>query len=278
MKKKIRLDVFLSTGGHSRSREAAKREILSGWVRVDGETVREPSRLVMGDESVTVERPGGRFVSRGGEKLFKALKEFNIDLKGKNAADLGASTGGFTDCMLREGASIVYSVDVGYGQFDYNLRKDARVILMERTNVKDLCNEDFDHTIEFIAADLSFISILKVYPRIRDLFPGAEGIFLIKPQFEAERNENKKGVIKKIETHRIVVRRVLSALLEMGMTFRGLIYSPLKGPAGNIEFLLHVFISENSTGCEIPDTIVSIIDRTVEDAHKMLMGKHHEKY
>lgn len=271
MNSKVRLDIFLSRQGMSASREAARREIIAGWVRVNGETVRQPARLVAGTEAITVERPGGVFVSRGGEKLLKALRHFGINLAGKVAVDLGASTGGFTDCMLREGALMVYAVDVGYGQFDYTLRMDPRVRLMERTNVRDLVPADFDREVDFIAADLSFISIAKVYGNIMALFPGGCGIILIKPQFEAMKGEHKKGVIRKAGTHREVLGRVMTSLTGAGMIVRGLTWSPIRGPKGNIEFLLWFQNreSEGAAGFSGPE-LERLIDETVEDAHREL--------
>ena len=174
-KKKVRIDSHLAVNGLSRSREKAKKEILAGWVKVNGETVRDPSRLIQGDEDIAVARPGGEFVSRGGEKLSLALEVFNISLRDKTAVDLGASTGGFTDCMLKNGARKVYAVDVGYGQLDYSLRVDKRVVVMERTHVNTLKRDDFTEKIEFFAGDLSFISILKVSGTVQRLFPLCEG-------------------------------------------------------------------------------------------------------
>lgn len=173
--------------------------------------------------------------------------------------------------MLREGAERVYAVDVGYGQFDYSLRNDSRVMLRERTNVRDLVPADFDREIDFVAADLSFISISKVYENIMALFPKAQGIILIKPQFEAERSEHKKGVIRKAETHREVLKRVMKSLTGMGMIVRGLTYSPMKGPKGNIEFLLWFQNRESEgvvgmTGLELE----RLVDDTVDEAHREL--------
>jgi len=265
--KKIRLDVYLSGRGLSVSREKARKEIISGWVRVNGETVRDPSRNIRESDDVKVERPGGIFVSRGGDKLKHALTYFNITLEGMTAADLGASTGGFTDCMLRAGAARVFSVDVGYGQLDYSLRTDPRVSVMERKNVRHLAGDDFDADVNFVTADLSFISITRVFENIRELFPRASGVILIKPQFEAERSEHKKGVVRKAEIHVSILARVLASLAEKGMVYRGLTFSPVKGPAGNIEFLL--YFSMDDTGEPVKE-FDDIVRPVVEEAHNKL--------
>ena len=247
MAAKIRIDRHLAESGLSESREKAKREILAGWVKVDGETIRDPSREVTGAERITVERPGGLFVSRGGEKLSKALDYFSIDLSGRVCADLGASTGGFTDCMLTKGAVKVYAVDVGYGQLDYRLRSDSRVVVMERTNARAIAKDMFPDKISFVSSDLSFISFTKVYPAISSVFGPVEGVALIKPQFEAETSEHKKGVVVKEENHVRIVGRTLEALAGAGLVIRGLTFSPITGPKGNIEFLLHYTAGEGKS-------------------------------
>ena len=244
---RIRIDRHLAESGLSESREKAKREILSGWVKVDGETVRDPSREVAGTETITVERPGGLFVSRGGEKLSKALEYFSIDLSGRVCADLGASTGGFTDCMLSKGAVKVYAVDVGYGQLDYRLRSDSRVVVKERTNARTITKEMFPDKVSFVSSDLSFISFTKVYPAIASVFGRVEGVALIKPQFEAESSEHKKGVVVKSENHVRIVERTLESLVKAGLVIRGLTFSPITGPKGNIEFLLHYSAGEGES-------------------------------
>jgi len=267
--KKIRLDVYLAENNLSRSRESAKKEIISGWVTINGETIREPSKKIEGDEAIAVSRPKGLFVSRGGEKLDFALKKFKISLQGKTAADLGASTGGFTDCMLKAGAKLVYAIDVGYGQLDYALRKDPRVIVRERTNVRDLTPEDFDHRVDFVTADLSFISIVKVFDTIKELFTPSTGIILLKPQFEAQRNEHKKGVVRKRDAHKSIICRVVPVLIEKGMNFRGICPSPIKGPAGNIEFLIYFSLADRDEEKLFFDE--QLINDMVEDAHRELM-------
>ncbi len=270
MKKKTRIDQYLFGSGLCVSVEKARREIITGWVTINGETVRDPAFMVEGTEEIKIGRPGGEFASRGGEKLQKALDRFGISVKGKIAADLGASTGGFTDCLLRSGAGKVYAVDVGYGILDYRLRTDSRVIVKERTNVKNLTGEDFADKVEFVSVDLSFISITKVFKKIYDVFSPVEGVILIKPQFEAEPEELAKGVVLKKEDHRNILARVTHKLLDMKMIFKGIDFSPIKGPAGNIEFLLYF-----ETGSDKPhnigeEDIDNIINNVIDEAHKNL--------
>ncbi len=261
--KKIRLDFFLSEKGLSQSREKGRREIVAGWVKVNGETVRDPSKKINGDESITVERPGGLFVSRGGEKLKKALDFFGIELKGVTAVDLGASTGGFTDCMIKNGAAKVYAVDVGYNQIDYSLRTDSRVVVMEKTHARDITAEMFSERIDFFTADLSFISILKVLPSIAAIFSKIEGIVLLKPQFEAESSQHKKGVVKSIENHIKILTRVIDGISDSGFIPCGITYSPIKGPAGNIEFLVYI-----KRGIECGSTVNIITGSDIEEVVK----------
>jgi 23S rRNA (cytidine1920-2'-O)/16S rRNA (cytidine1409-2'-O)-methyltransferase len=271
--KRARLDVFLAEKGLSDSREKAKRDIMAGWVRVNGETIHEASHPVTGDENIRVERPGGLFVSRGGEKLNHALESFCLDMTGLAALDLGASTGGFTDCMLKRGARRVYAVDVGYGQLDFSLRQDPRVVVMERVNVRNLEPESFPDRIDFISMDLSFISVTKVMPHVRALFAPVRGVMLIKPQFEAEPGEHKKGVVKKRENHVAILRRVLGELSRQGLELRGLCPSPIKGPAGNIEFLLYFFMDagDSDAGTDIKyENIDAMAERAVMEAHETL--------
>lgn len=275
MKKGTRLDIYLAEQGLSASREKARREILAGWVRVGGETVREPSRLVPGGRDVVVERPGSVFASRGGEKLLHALDLFDIDVTGRVVADLGASTGGFTDCLLQKGASLVYAVDVGYGQLDYRLGSDPRVVVMDRTNARHLTRDRFDRIVDFLTVDLSFISILKIADVILEVFSPIEGLLLIKPQFEAGKEEQKKGVVRKSEHHTAILARVIPALVEKGIAVRGLCYSPIKGPAGNIEFFLHFSAGALDT-TPLALSIKEIGERIaviVEEAHARLTAR-----
>ncbi len=263
--KKIRLDVFLAEKGLSHSREKAKKEIIAGWVTVNGERVREPSAGITGNELVKIERPGGLFVSRGGEKLNRALDWFKIDLTGKTALDLGASTGGFTDCMLKSGAVKVYAVDVGYNQLDYSLRIDPRVVVMEKTHARDIKESMFPDGFDFFTADLSFISILKILPAVKSINSNAEGIVLIKPQFEAAPGQHKKGVVKSAVHHEEILEMVLKGISEEGFSVKGITYSPIKGPAGNIEFLAWISLPGGDNSYFVPD-----VKSLVQDAHQFL--------
>ncbi|PKL17398.1 MAG: TlyA family rRNA (cytidine-2'-O)-methyltransferase [Spirochaetae bacterium HGW-Spirochaetae-5] len=269
--KNIRLDLFLVEHGLSQSREKAKKEIISGWVKVNGETLRDPSKKITGNEKIIIERPGGLFVSRGGDKLQHALHEFHIDLTGMVALDLGASTGGFTDCMLKSGAVKVYAVDVGYNQLDYSLRIDQRVVVMEKTHARDIKREMFPERIDFFTADLSFISILKVLPAVYDIFDNIHGVILVKPQFEAESSQHKKGVVRNPEDHVEILQRVAAGIVETGFNILKITYSPIKGPAGNIEFLFFIFKGELS-GYENykENQLESEISTIVETAHNTL--------
>jgi 23S rRNA (cytidine1920-2'-O)/16S rRNA (cytidine1409-2'-O)-methyltransferase len=271
--KRTRLDVYLTQQGLSPTREKAKRDILAGWVKVDGETVTAPARTITGTERVTVSRPGGLYVSRGGIKLAHGLKSFGVDLTGRVAADLGASTGGFTDCMLKSGAVRVYAVDVGYGQIDYSLKTDARVVIMDKTNVRKLKAGDFPEKIDFVAADLSFVSILKIFSAIQNVFAPVEGILLIKPQFEAGPGEHKKGVVRKKEAHTAIMLRTVSGLVNAGLFLRGLVHSPVKGPKGNIEFLLY-FICDGGPerGTQLLADQEALVRDAVDRAHAEFDG------
>ncbi len=270
MKKGTRLDAFLAEHSLSQTREKAKREIIAGWVRVDGETVREPSRHVMGTEDIRVERPGGSFVSRGGQKLDHAMELFKIDVRGRVTADLGASTGGFTDCLLRRGAARVYAVDVGYGQLDFSLRGNPSVVVKERTNVRNLKKEDFPEKVQFVTVDLSFISVTKILDAVLEVFSPVEGLMLIKPQFEAAKSEHKKGVVKSPSAHVAILRRVLENLHDRGVCCKGLCFSPIKGPAGNIEFFTYFETGERSCEAVSRESIAALVDTTVTEAHHNL--------
>jgi len=269
--KKTRLDIHLARNGLSLSREKAKREVVAGWVKVDGETVTDPARAIYGTETVTVERPGGLYVSRGGQKLKFALDRFGISLDGKTAVDLGASTGGFTDCMLREGAVKVYAVDVGYGQLDYSLRKDPRVVVMEKTNARSLDRDMFPDRVDFVAADLSFISIVKVFDAVRDIFAPVEGVILVKPQFEAGPGDHKKGVVRNRDVHGGILKRVITALADKGMVMKGLTHSPLRGPKGNIEFLLCFSCGREDAAPSAAERETTV-DEVVAGAHEYFEG------
>ena len=239
---KKRLDVLLVDKGLAASREKAKAIIMSGIVYVDGE--KEDKAGSTFEETADIEVRGKtlQYVSRGGLKLEKAMKVFPITLDGTVCMDVGASTGGFTDCMLQNGAVKVYSVDVGHGQLDWKLRQDERVVCMEKTNIRYVTPEDIDDKLDFASVDVSFISLSKVLPPLRELLKDdAETVCLIKPQFEAGREKvGKKGVVRDKSVHAEVIEAVVGFATEAGYEVLGLDYSPVKGPEGNIEYLIHL--------------------------------------
>ncbi len=243
--KKIRVDLLLVERGLAESRSLAQRLVMAGQVRVNGEIVLRSAANVPPDVLLEVE-VGPRFASRGGEKLETALKAFEINVQGKICADVGASTGGFTDCLLKHGAAKVYAIDVGHGILDWKLRQDGRVVVMEKTNARYL--QRLPEAVEIITVDVSFISLKVLLPVIKDWFipqvdPGKSSrgsiIALIKPQFEAGRQQvgRGKGVIRDPLIHRQVLLDSLSFACDLGYSVRGLIRSPLTGPKGNVEFL-----------------------------------------
>ena len=239
---KERLDVLLVQKGLAESREKAKTMIMEGNVFVDGQ--REDKAGTNFDTEAEIEVRGNtlKYVSRGGLKLEKAMKEFDISLEGMVCMDIGASTGGFTDCMLQNGAVKVYAVDVGYGQLAWSLRTDERVVNMERTNIRYVTPEDLAEPIEFFSVDVSFISLHHIFPVAQRITtPDAMGVCLVKPQFEAGREKvGKNGVVRDPAVHREVLHNAMSYAAENGFVVRGLDYSPVKGPEGNIEYLMFV--------------------------------------
>lgn len=239
---KERLDVLLVQKGLAPSREKAKTMIMEGNVFVDHQ--REDKAGTFFDPSVNIEIHGNtlRYVSRGGLKLEKAMAQFGIILDDKVCMDIGASTGGFTDCMLQNGASKVYAVDVGYGQFAWKLRQDPRVVCMEKTNIRYVTPEDIADALDFASVDVSFISLTKVLEPAKELLKdGAEMVCLIKPQFEAGKEKvGKKGVVRDPAVHIEVIERVILFAQSIGFGVLHLDYSPIKGPEGNIEYLVHI--------------------------------------
>ncbi len=234
-----RIDALLVDRGLVESRQKARAILLAGNIRVDGAPVTKPGVLVKDGAAIEVlQRP--RFVSRGGDKLEHALTTFGFDPAGMTCVDLGASTGGFTDCLLQHGARRVYAVDVGYGVLDYGLRQDDRVVVIERTNARNL--EPLPEACDLAVFDLSFIGLEKVIPAAcHSLKPNADLIVLLKPQFQARREEvGKKGVVKDAQIHAAVVGRFVAWAADQGLRLLGLTLSPLVGPAGNREFLLHL--------------------------------------
>ena len=242
MKQKERLDVYLTEQGHAETRSKAQALIMAGLVYVDGQKVDKPGFSVTEEQSVEVRGSACPYVSRGGLKLEKALRDFGVDPTGYVCSDSGASTGGFTDVLLKNGAVRVYAVDVGYGQLAWSLRNDPRVVCMERTNVRNLRPEDLGEPLDLSVIDVSFISLKLVLPVICELLkPDGQVLCLIKPQFEAGKDKvGKKGVVRDLATHREVLERFLDTARKIGFTVRNLTYSPVKGPEGNIEFLAHL--------------------------------------
>ncbi len=240
--KKQRLDQLVYELGYTESRERAKTTIMSGLVFVNGQRADKPGMAV--DPAATIELHGEvlPFVSRGGYKLDKALKVFPVDPAGKVCIDCGASTGGFTDVLLQHGAAKVYAVDVGYGQLAWKLRTDERVVNLERTNLRYVDETLIPEPLDLAVMDVSFISVRLVLPAVKALLkPGADYICLIKPQFEAGREEvGKKGVVRDAKVHEQVVRGILAFAREIGFSVMGLDYSPIKGPEGNIEYICHL--------------------------------------
>lgn len=238
--KKIRLDQLVFDLGLTESRERAKTTIMSGLVFVDGQRADKPGMQVSPDASVEVKGAALPYVSRGGFKLEKALKVFPVDPAGKVCIDCGASTGGFTDVLLKNGAGKVYSVDVGYGQLAWKLRSDARVVNLERTNLRYVTREQIPEPLDLGVCDVSFISIRLILPAVCALLKdGADMLCLIKPQFEAGREKvGKKGVVRDAAVHREVLDGYMAHFPEAGFTPMGLDFSPIRGPEGNIEFLV----------------------------------------
>ena len=239
---KIRLDTFLVESGLCESREKAKSYIMSGLVFVEGQRVDKPGMQVDPLSNVILKDEGNQYVSRGAYKLIKALDSFSVSPEGKSCIDFGASTGGFTEVLLKNGARKVYAVDVGYGQLAWKLRKDDRVCVMERTNARHLGRKDFPEDIDFAVMDLSFISLELVLPAVNEIVnDGADVICLIKPQFEAGREfVSRKGVVHDPKVHEQVIFKFMHFAAELGLIPLGLTYSPIKGPAGNIEFLIRL--------------------------------------
>ncbi len=243
---KKRLDILMVEQGLAPSREKAKALIMAGKVLVDGE--REDKAGSSFAETVTITLKGNPlpYVSRGGLKLEKAMKSFAPVLSGRVCMDVGSSTGGFTDCMLQNGAVKVYAVDVGHGQLDWKLRNDERVVCMEKTNIRYLTPDRLSEKPSFVSIDVSFISLSKVLPPVRELMAGeGEIVALIKPQFEAGREKvGKKGVVRDPKVHEEVIRQVADYALSAGFICSGLDFSPVKGPEGNIEYLIHLLKTE----------------------------------
>ncbi len=268
MKIKKRLDVLLTERMYAESRSKAQAIIMAGQVYVGGQKADKPG--ISYEETVEIEVRGDvcPYVSRGGLKLEKALRDFGVKPEGYVCSDSGASTGGFTDCLLQQGASKVFAIDVGYGQLDWKIRSDPRVVVMERTNIRYVTLEQLGEPLDLSVVDVSFISLKIVLPAIKELLKPNCGqvLCLIKPQFEAGKEKvGKKGVVREPETHKEVLDQFVSLAKELNFTILGLTYSPVKGPEGNIEFLGHLSLAD-IPGIE-PDTA-----QVVADAHTALKG------
>lgn len=263
--KKVRLDQLVFDLGYTDSRERAKTTIMSGLVFVNGQRADKPGMPVATNAAIEVRGDALPFVSRGGFKLDKALKVFPVDPAGKVCIDCGASTGGFTDVLLQHGAARVYAVDVGYGQLAWKLRNDERVINLERTNLRYITEKQIPETVDIAVMDVSFISIKLVLPAVKRLLkPDADLICLIKPQFEAGREEvGKKGVVRDERVHKEVVNNILQFTPTVGLSVMGLDFSPIKGPEGNIEYICHMKNGEYDA--PTPD-----VDAVVDASHSVL--------
>ena len=267
MKTKKRLDVLLTEQMYVDSRSKAQAVIMAGQVYVNGQKADKPGTAY--EETVQIEVRGVTcpYVSRGGLKLEKALRDFGVKPEGYVCSDSGASTGGFTDCLLQQGAKKVFAIDVGYGQLDWKIRSDERVVVMERTNIRYVTPEDLGEPLDLSVIDVSFISLKIVLPAIKELLkPTGQVLCLIKPQFEAGKEKvGKKGVVREPEIHKEVLDSFVETVTELGFTILGLTFSPVKGPEGNIEFLGHLTL-EDKPGIT-PDTAA-----VVADAHSTLKG------
>lgn len=267
MSNKTRLDVLLTERGLLDSRQKAQATIMSGIVFVNGQRVDKAGTAVANDAQIEIRGATLQYVSRGGLKLEKAMQTFPLDLHDKICADIGASTGGFTDCMLQNGAKKVYAVDVGYGQLDWKLRNDARVVCMERTNARYLTHEEIPDELDFASIDVSFISLKLIFPALYGLLrQGGEIACLIKPQFEAGREKvGKKGVVRDPAVHLEVLEHFLIHAKENHFTVLGITYSPIRGPEGNIEYLGFLRKSEEPSAMIDLNAIVEASHSTLKE-------------
>lgn len=269
MQKKTRLDVAVFEQGYAPSREKAKALIMAGIVYVNNQKVDKAGFELKEGDVLEVRGKTLQYVSRGGLKLEKAMQEFPITLEGKICMDVGASTGGFTDCMLQNGAVKVYSVDVGYGQLAWKLRIDERVVNLERTNFRYATREQISDEIDFASVDVSFISLKHILPNLNTLLaPDGQAVCLIKPQFEAGKEKvGKKGVVRDLNVHLEVVENVINLAVENGFSVMGLQFSPIKGPEGNIEYLIYLnksanpIVSENVNAKELVNMSHTELDK-----------------
>lgn len=265
---KERLDILLVKKEFYPSRERAKASIMAGIVYVDGQKSDKAGTMVAEDAVITVKENLCPYVSRGGLKLEKAMDLWQFSLDGLTCMDIGASTGGFTDCMLQKGAVKVYAVDVGYGQLDWKLRTDQRVVNMEKCNIRYLDPETIEDPISFISIDVSFISLKLVFPMAAKLLiPGGRMVCLVKPQFEAGREQvGKKGIVRDKKVHKEVIQHVLGYAADNGFCFGGLTFSPVTGAKGNIEYLL--YLVKDGPAASMPDE--DFVETIVNTSHEEL--------
>ncbi|MBP2024993.1 TlyA family RNA methyltransferase [Peptoniphilus stercorisuis] len=261
---KVRADQLLVKKNLVSSREKAKRLIMSGSVFIGTQRVEKPGELLKEDVNLTVKDNSLKYVSRGGYKLEKAIELYGLDLKDKICADIGASTGGFTHCMLLNGAQKVYAIDVGYNQLDYSLRVHEKVVSMERTNIRNFDTSIIEDKIDFISIDVSFISLSLVLPKAKELIKeNGKIVALIKPQFEAGKEKvGKKGIVRDTNVHREVIEKIIDLSRELELRILGLTFSPITGATGNIEFLI---LLENSKEENLPYDI----NKVIEDSQEM---------
>ncbi len=261
-----RLDVLLVSRGLIDSREKARTTIMAGLVYVDNQRIDKAGTKIDINSKIMVKGNPLPYVSRGGLKLEKAIKDFKINLKDKICIDIGASTGGFTDCMLQNKAKKIYAIDVGYGQLDWKLRQNNRVIVMERKNIRYVEKDDLDELADFAAIDVSFISLKLVIPVVKNLLEDSGGIVaLIKPQFEVGKGKvGKGGVVRELSLHKKVVWDIVDFIQDLGLYILDFTYSPVQGPKGNIEYLL--YISKNNEDKNLLDE--TLINHVLKDSHK----------
>ncbi|MBQ2879677.1 MAG: TlyA family RNA methyltransferase [Anaerotignum sp.] len=269
---KERLDVLLVQMGLANSRELAKAYIMAGNVYVDGQKEDKAGTKVAVNADIEVKGSQMKYVSRGGYKLEKAINEFGVELEGRICLDIGASTGGFTDCMLQNGASKVYAIDVGYGQFAWKLRNDERVVCLEKTNVRYVTHEQVPDEGDFASIDVSFISLTKVLPAVLGVLgPNGQLVCLIKPQFEAGREKvGKKGVVRDINVHREVIEMIVNYVRAQNLGILALDFSPIKGPEGNIEYL--IYLDKSRTGMT-EEEVTKRLEEVVAESHKILSAE-----
>ena len=267
---KKRLDVLLHERGLSESRQRAQADIMGGWVYVDGQQVLKAGTAVSGEAVIEVRGQAIPYVSRGGLKLAKAMDVFGLDLTGMICADIGASTGGFSDCMLQHGAAKVYAVDTGYGKLAWKLRTDERVVPLERTNARYLTHEQIPEELDLASVDVSFISLRLILPALRGVLgPGGQVVCLVKPQFEAGKEKvGKKGVVRDPKVHLEVLEHFLVHADEADFTVKDMTFSPIRGPEGNIEYLGHLTVGRGPA-------YTGDLAALVEASHAELEGGRH---